>query len=165
MRVLVLSGPPAVGKSTLGRLVAAGRPGRCAFIDVDDVRQLVVSGMVAPWKGEEGRRQRWLSAVNACGLARNFVAAGIDVVIADVLDAETLSVYRELLERRLVVRLDVAFERARERAERRPVYLSWEEFAMLHREQEAVDGADVRVDTTGLSVEETAARVVAVWKP
>ncbi|MGP3936807.1 hypothetical protein [Nonomuraea sp. KM88] len=37
MQVLVLSGPPAAGKSTVGRRVAGTRA-RCAFIDVDDVR-------------------------------------------------------------------------------------------------------------------------------
>lgn len=63
----------------------------------------------------------------------------------------------------MVVGLHVAFGDARERALRRPVYLSWDEFELLHREQEAVDGADAWLDTTGLSAEETAERVAAVW--
>jgi dephospho-CoA kinase len=56
MRALVLTGPPAAGKSTIGRLAAQDRP-RAAFIDIDDVRHLVVSGHAAPWEGEEGRRR------------------------------------------------------------------------------------------------------------
>lgn len=43
MRPLLLSGGPAVGKSTCGRALATER-NRAAFIDVDDIRQLVVAG-------------------------------------------------------------------------------------------------------------------------
>ncbi|TDD21927.1 hypothetical protein E1294_13555 [Nonomuraea diastatica] len=156
MRVLVLSGPPAAGKSTLGRRLAGTRA-RCAFIDVDDVRQLVVAGAVAPWKGAEGRRQRRLSAANACSLAGNFVDAGMDVVVADALNEETLAVYRASLDL-LVVRLRVAYGQARERVVGRPVHLTRDEFAMLHREQEAVAGADLWLDTTDLTADETVGR-------
>ena len=162
MRVLVLSGPPAVGKSTLGRLLAGTRA-RCAFIDVDDVRQLVVAGAVAPWEGVEGRRQRRLSAINAGSLAGNFTAAGIDVVIADVLNEETHAVYRASLDELLVVHLHVDAERARDRARGRPVHLTWDEFDMLHREQETVNGADLWLDTTELTIQETVERLLAAW--
>ncbi|TDD08679.1 hypothetical protein E1292_11105 [Nonomuraea deserti] len=164
MRVLVLSGPPAAGKSTLGRRVAGTRA-RCAFIDVDDVRQLVLAGAVAPWDGAEGRRQRRLSAVNACSLAGNFVAAGMDVVVADVLNEETLAVYRASLRDLLVMRLRVAYACARERAMGRPVHFTWDGFAMLFREQESVAGADLWLDTTELTVNETAGRLLAMWAP
>jgi len=56
---LLLTGGPAVGKSSTAGLLARSRP-RAAVIDVDDVRQLVVSGGAAPWEGEEGRRQQHL---------------------------------------------------------------------------------------------------------
>ncbi|WP_188189463.1 AAA family ATPase [Nonomuraea sp. SYSU D8015] len=162
MRVLVLSGPPAAGKSTLGRRLAGTRT-RCAFIDVDDVRQLVVAGAAAPWEGTEGRRQRRLSAINASSLAKNFVTAGIDVVIADVLNGETLPVYRASLDSLLVVHLHVAYGKARDRAVGRPVYITWNEFAMLHQEQESMAGVDLWLDTTELTVEATAERLLAVW--
>ncbi|MEV0827271.1 AAA family ATPase [Nonomuraea rubra] len=162
MRVLVLSGPPAAGKSTLGRRLASTRT-RCAFIDVDDVRQLVVAGAAAPWEGAEGRRQRRLSAVNACSLARNFVTAGMDVVVADVLNEETLAVYRASLDGLLVVHLHVAYGRARERAEGRPVHITWDEFAMLHREQRSMAVVDLWLDTTRLTVQETTERLLAAW--
>ena len=89
---LILTGGPAVGKSVTARALAAGRP-RCAFIDVDDVRQFVVTGAAAPWEGEEGREQQRLGVTNACGLARNFLAMGIEVVVADVLTPETCDLY------------------------------------------------------------------------
>jgi len=45
-------GQPAVGKSVTARALVEGRP-RCAFIDADDVRQLVVTGAAAPWEGKK----------------------------------------------------------------------------------------------------------------
>ncbi len=44
--VLLLFGANCTGKSTIGRLVA-GRLPRCAFIEVDALRYLVVGGLVA----------------------------------------------------------------------------------------------------------------------
>lgn len=40
--------------------------------------------------------------MNACALAINFVNAGFDVVIVDVLIPETLTIYRDSLDRPLV---------------------------------------------------------------
>ncbi len=54
--ILVLTGGPAVGKSTTASLVAR-QCARAAVIDVDDVRQFVVSGAAAPWDGAEGLAQ------------------------------------------------------------------------------------------------------------
>jgi dephospho-CoA kinase len=50
---LVLTGPPAEGKSSAARSLAAARA-RCAVIEVDDLRQLVRSGAAAPWEGDAG---------------------------------------------------------------------------------------------------------------
>lgn len=54
--VLILTGPPAVGKSTVGRLVAERRE-HCALVDIDDIRHLVISHHAAPWQGDEGVRR------------------------------------------------------------------------------------------------------------
>jgi len=51
-RPLILTGAPAVGKSVTAQSLAARRE-RCAVIDVDDVRQLVVGGHAAPWDANE----------------------------------------------------------------------------------------------------------------
>jgi shikimate kinase len=62
---LVLTGGPAVGKSTTGRLLAR-RFTRAAFIDVDDIRQLVIAGSAAPWEGAEGLAQQELGVLRLC---------------------------------------------------------------------------------------------------
>jgi adenylylsulfate kinase-like enzyme len=162
MRVLVLTGPPAVGKSTLGRLLAEGRA-RGALVDIDDVRHMVVSGHAAPWEGDEGRAQRRLGVENGCGLARNFVRDGFDVVVADVVSDETALLYRELLDEPLIVRLVVGYDEAVRRARTRRVFLTWDEFRDLHEREGEASVADHRVDTSGLSAEQVAAEVGALW--
>jgi dephospho-CoA kinase len=42
MRPLILTGGPAVGKTTFGRALAVERD-RAAYIDMDDIRQLIVA--------------------------------------------------------------------------------------------------------------------------
>ena len=47
--VLILTGGPAAGKTTCARELAVVRE-RCAVVDVDDIRQLIVAGHVPPWR-------------------------------------------------------------------------------------------------------------------
>lgn len=162
MRVLVLTGPPAAGKTTLGRMLAGGRA-RGVLVDVDDVRQMVVGGHAAPWEGAEGREQQRLGVTNACGLARRFVRRGYDVVVVDVLSEETAALYREMLAEPLIVRLAVSYDEAVRRAHTREVFLTWDEFRMLHEQQAGMSGADRRVDVDGLSVGQAVERLAELW--
>ena len=118
---LVLCGPPAVGKSVTGRSLALSRP-RCALIDVDDVRHLILSGAAAPWEGEEGLRQQRLGVLNACAVAANFLRSGVEVVVADVLTPDTVTLYRNHLPGCVVVRLTVSLTEALRRASSRRVW-------------------------------------------
>lgn len=61
LRPLLLTGGPAVGKTTTARALAAMTE-PCAYIDVDDLRQMVKNGGVAPWKGAEGHTQHLLGS-------------------------------------------------------------------------------------------------------
>lgn len=78
-----------VGPSPDGGLPNVGA--RAAFIDVDDIRHLVVAGAKRPRHEPEGTAQADLRAENVRGLARRFLARGFDVVIADVLTPRTVS--------------------------------------------------------------------------
>ena len=160
---LVLTGGPAVGKSVTARGVAGGRS-TCAVIDVDDVRQLVVTGAAAPWEGAEGRRQQRLGVRNACSLARNFLAAGIEVVVADVLTPETCDLYRQELPGCLIVHLVVGFPEAVRRAASRKVWLTDDEFRMLH-EADTSDPppADHRIQVDTLDLQKQIEQVARVW--
>ncbi len=59
--MLILSGPTAAGKNTVGRVLAQRRR-RCAVVDFDAVRAMFVQPHRAPWQGTEGRAQHLLGS-------------------------------------------------------------------------------------------------------
>lgn len=142
-RPLVLTGGPAVGKTTCARALAE-QSSRAAVIDVDDLRQLVDAGAAAPWQGRSGLDQAILGATNACAVGRNFISAGFDVVIADVLTPATAAVYRAELDDCLIVHLRINLAAARARAATRKIYLTDAEFESLHH-NDANDPPDADV--------------------
>jgi len=163
VRPLLLTGPPAAGKSTTARVLADSLP-LAAMIDVDDIRQLVVAGHAAPWDGEAGRLQQRLGVENTCDLARRFVSSGIEVVITDVLTLRTAELYRALLPSVLIVQLRISVGEARRRATLRPVHLTDDEFEQLHREQPTdAELYDRVVDVDGLDVSAQVAAVRDCW--
>jgi predicted kinase len=163
-RPLVLTGAAAAGKSTCAR-VLADQAARAAYIDVDDIRQLVRSGAAAPWEGPAGRAQLLLGATNACALGRNFLAAGFDVVIADVVTPDTAAVYRRELPDVLLVRLVVTFEEAQGRAATRPVHITDDEFAWVYRlDADAPPAADVVLHVDAWSVRQQVAALAKLWR-
>ncbi len=162
-RPLVLTGGPAVGKTTCGRALAEERP-RAAYIDVDDIRQLVVTGAVAPWIGSGGRYQHALGARNGSALASNFLQAGFDVTVADMLSPATSRIYRECLTGCLIVHLQISLDEARRRAATRKVYLTTDEFEALHRgDAENPPEADVVLQVDGLHIEEQVKALRSIW--
>ena len=163
MRPLLLTGPPASGKSTTAHALADSLR-LAAVIDVDDIRQLVVAGHAAPWEGEAGRSQQRLGVQNSCDLARRFVRTGIDVVIADVLTVDTARIYRSRLPELTIVGLAISFAGAAHRAASRPVHLREKEFRMLYRDQAAhLDLADHVVEVDDLDLAAQTAAVRRLW--
>lgn len=164
MRPLVLTGGPAVGKSTIARLLGLAVP-RAAVIEVDDVRQLVLSGGAAPWQGPEGLAQQRLGVENACGLARNFQAAQFIVILTDVLTPGTLEVYRKSLPGCLIVRLHASRHEVVRRKATRTVYLTDAEFTHLHdQDRDDPPQADHDLDVTDLTLDAEVSAVTALWR-
>jgi hypothetical protein len=163
LRPLILTGGPAVGKSSTGRLLCSARS-RAAFVDVDDVRQMILTGHVPPWRGPEGHRQQRLGVANACDIAGRLHAAGFDVVVADVVTPDTARVYRRELPNCLIVHLVVLRAEAVRRARTRRVWLTDEEFEALHQaDQDVPPPADHRLDVRALRLEDQAAAVQSLW--
>lgn len=160
---LVLTGEPAAGKSTTGMRLAQTTE-RAAFIDVDDLRQLVKNGGAAPWDGDEGVTQQMLGVRNAAQLTTAFLRADFNVIVADVITPYTLRLYRELLPGAVVVRLAIRLQEARRRALSRPAYLTEHEFDSLHRDQ--VEGllVDHDIDVSDLGLAEQVEAVRRLWK-
>ena len=161
---LVLTGGPAAGKSATA-LALAESTTRTAFVDVDDVRQLVKNGGAPPWEVPEGLAQQDLAVRNTSAIAANFLSSGFKVTIADVLTARTLALYRELLPEVVVVRLRISVEEARRRAALRTVFLTDEEFDALHEAQRDSLAVDHDVEVSALGLQEQVQLVGRLWRP
>lgn len=162
MRPLILSGGPAVGKTTCARALAVAHE-RAAYIDGDDIRQLVVSGAATLWSGPEGQAQHELAARNVTDLARNFLADGFAVTASDVVTSEVLPVYRAQLPECFIVHLAISLDEARARATTRPVYITDQEFELLHRVTATPPAVDLVIDVTDMTVGEQISRIRDAW--
>lgn len=152
--ILILTGPPAAGKSTIGPLIAK-ELARCAVIDVDQLRAMVVQPHIAPWRGAAGMAQLRLGAQNACVVARNCVDAGFHVVILDVLADETATLYRNALTPipHEIVLLQPTLAASLQRNQARGQFLTDQEVEVLYGWQERLTDYDLRIDNTEIAAE------------
>ena len=92
--ILVLTGPPGAGKSTIGRRVAEGFE-RSAHLHTDDFYAWLVSGYVEPWKpGSQAQNATVVDAIVAA--ARAFEAGGYDVVVDGIVGPWFLEPFGEV---------------------------------------------------------------------
>ena len=93
--VLLLAGPPAVGHNTVAaNLASSDSP--VAVADGDDLRAMV-NHPAAPGSGPEWESQYDVCVRNLCAIASNFDRAGLATILLDVVEPETVPLYRELL--------------------------------------------------------------------
>ncbi len=159
--LVLFGGPAGAGKSTLADAWCASRR-RSAHVQLDQVRELIVSGRADPRQpGKLQSQQYEISAAACCALSRSFVEAGYDVAVDDVLPAPAFEAHwRPSLEgidwRAVIVlpSLDVKLRRAASREKRVPE-------AIIRRQHKAsLQWPErMRIDTTGLTVEESLALV------
>jgi len=89
-RIIVISGLPGAGKSTVSTLLAE-RLGRAAHVEADVLQALIVAGAEHPTlegTSDEARRQLRLRLSHACMLAKSFVEAGFVAIIDDIIHGE-----------------------------------------------------------------------------
>jgi len=96
--IYMIVGPPAVGKSTTSRALASHFP-KSIHIPVDDIRMMVVSGLMLPsavWS-DELAQQISLARASVTQMALIYQKAGFTVVIDDFWDANHATDYQTLL--------------------------------------------------------------------
>jgi hypothetical protein len=155
--MLILSGPTAAGKNTVGTLLARQRE-RCAVVNFDLVRAMFVQPHNPPWADYEGKRQQLLGVRQVCKLAESFAEAGWEVVILDVLSEETAKLYRHLLQsfELKIVQLLPQFSELNRRFCERGACLTDEELAMVYEKQCRYRNYDLRIDNTNETPEKVA---------
>jgi predicted kinase len=162
--IVIVSGPPGSGKSSVARRLAEGSPfPRAVHLHTDDFYAYVRKGFIAPWL-PEANEQNAVIVEALTASARMYAAGGFEVIVDGVVgpwflgpwlraEAEGVDV------RYVVLRPDEAttVARAINRKEPgalvdpEPVRKMWQEFANLGRWEGHV------VDTTGMSLDETVA--------
>lgn len=158
MSLLILTAAAGAGKNTIASIYANMRE-RCAVIDVDVVRWMVLKPHVAPWRGEEGRRQHHLGVKNTCALAQNFLDEGFEVVVLDVLSDEIAQLYKAALASaapRIVLLMPTFAEIVKRNRERKETSLTDEEIANVYQSQLDLRTFDSKIDNTRLSAKEVA---------
>ena len=162
--MVLFGGPAGSGKTTLAKAWCATRK-RAAHIQLDEVRSLIVAGYADPQlTGDLQGEQFHLSVRACCALAREFFDAGYDIAIDDVLfpGATFERSWRQHLagiEWRVVIihpTLEETLTRSSSRDKKVPAHL-------IREQHQATFGWPdrYRIDTTGLSVADSLALVLA----
>ena len=155
--VIIVSGVPGAGKSTVAPLLAAGFE-RGVHIEADALQRMILSGGCWPGQdpSDEGYRQLRLRGRNACLLADSFRGAGFVPVIDDIVIGSRIDDFIADLETRpvhLVLLLPDLDTLRRRNAERTKVDAFHESEALDSVAREERPG--LRIDNGGESPERT----------
>ena len=160
--VIILSGSPGSGKTTVARRLAQQYP-RAVHLHTDDFWHAIVSGAIAPFLPESDAQNQTVVGVTA-NAAFGFAAGGYTTVVDGIVGPWMLHHYRDCNARHpalalhyIVLRPDraTALARAQQRAtdgalvDEAPILDLWEQFADLGPySSHALDTSDLDVDAS-----------------
>jgi hypothetical protein len=91
--MVMFTGPAGAGKTTLARAWRATRS-RAVHVELDEVRNLIVSGLVDPQTVGPVQAEQYDTSVAACcALVREFIKRGYDVAVDDAIDPDGFERY------------------------------------------------------------------------
>lgn len=92
--LIILSGPPAAGKSSVGQSLAKKFP-KSAYFSVDTIRHFVKGGFVKPADDTVKIGQSKLAAEISKDIIRRYLQNGYVVIIDDVIGDKNLTEYQK----------------------------------------------------------------------
>jgi predicted kinase len=164
--LFVISGVPAAGKTTVGRLLA-DRLDRSVCVPGDTIRAMVVSGRadMAPGAGDAQLSQLLLRYQGALALAEVYLSAGFDVIVEDVIIGPMMRKFLALVpvpEMHLVVLdPDADAVAARDRNRAKTAYGErWNAGELHELLRLGTERVGLWLDSTGLSAAQTVDRIL-----
>ena len=102
--ILILTGPPGAGKTTVAHLLAEAAEGKTVHLHTDDFFSAIHKGFVAPWLTESSDQNATISKAIIASAAA-FARGGYAVIVDGVVGPWFLDIYRDEA-RRLGLALD-----------------------------------------------------------